>query len=124
MPAGEPLTKPEHLRPVEKPSASAWLAKRPFALAAGILGIIAFTVVWISQGEVWTTPDWRISVPGFAVTAIASIVSLARREKHGYWIWGIGLALAAASIVLGWFLMIAIIIGAVAVLMAILQAIL
>jgi hypothetical protein len=120
---GESLSKPDHLRPVEKTSAGAWLAKRPAALVAGVFGVVAFTIVWILQGETWTTPDWRITVPGFLATAIASIVSLARREPRGYWIWGIGLALAAASIVLGWFLMVAIVIGAAAVLIVILHAI-
>jgi hypothetical protein len=118
------LSKPEHLKPVEPMTAGAWLAKRPAALAAAILGVVSFLVVAISQGEVWATPDWRVSVPGFVVTAIVSAVSLARREPRGYWIWGIGLALAAAAIVLGWFLMVAIIIGAAAVLMVILHALL
>ena len=116
------LSKPDHLKPVEPQSAGAWLAKRPAALAAGVLGALAFLVVAISQGEVWATPDWRISVPGFAATAIASLISLARREPRGYWIWGIGLALAGAAIVLGWFLMVAIIIAAAAVLILILHA--
>ena len=115
------LSKPDHLKPVEPQSAGAWLARRPAALAAAVLGVIAFLVVAISQGEVWATPDWRISVPGFVATAIASIVSLARREP-GYWLWGLGLALAGCAIVLGWFLMVAIIVAAAAVLILILHA--
>ncbi len=117
-----PLEKPEHLRPVAV-STSSWLAQRKAALAAGVLGLVSFIVAAIAQGQVWATPDWRVSVPGFVLTAIAAAVSLARREPDGYWLWAIGLALAAAAIVLGWFLMIAIVIGAAAVLILILHAV-
>lgn len=120
----EPLEKPDHLRPVETPTAAAWLARRKVAVLAAVLGVVSFLIVAVSQGEVWATPDWRLSVPGFVATAIASIVSLARREPGGYWIWGVGLALAAAAIVLGWFLMVAIIVAAAAVLILILHALL
>jgi hypothetical protein len=119
---GEPLEKPDHLRPVDETSAVAWLARRKAAVAAGVLGVLSFCVVAIVQPELWTTPDWRLSVSGFVLTAIASAVSLARREPRGYWIWALGLALAAAAIVLGWFLMVAVIIGAAAVLILILHA--
>jgi hypothetical protein len=119
----EPLTKPEHLRPVEATGASAWLARRKAAVVAGVLGVASFCVVAIVQHELWATPDWRVSLPGFALTAVASAVSLARREPRGYWIWALGLALAGASIVLGWFLMIAVIVGAAAVLILILHAV-
>jgi len=117
-----PLDKPDHLR-AEDTSALGWLAQRKAATAAAALGLVSFLVVAIAQGEVWATPDWRLSVPGFVLAAIASAVSLARRERDGYWLWAIGLALAAAAIVLGWFLMIAIVIGAAAVLILILHAV-
>lgn len=120
----EPLEKPDHLRPAETPTAAAWLARRKLAVVAAALGLLSFLIVAISQGEIWATPDWRVSVPGFALTAIVSILSLARREPGGYWIWGLGLALAAAAIVLGWFLMVAIIVAAAAVLILILHALL
>ena len=117
-----PLEKPVHLQPQDG-SAWGWLAQRKAATAAAALGLVSFLVVAIAQGEVWATPDWRVSVPGFVVTAIVSAISLARRERNGYWLWAIGLALAAAAIVLGWFLMIAIVIGAAAVLILILHAV-
>lgn len=116
------MEKPSHLAPAD-PSASSWLASRPAALAAGALGLIAFIVVAIASGELGATPDWRISVPGFALTAIASIASIARKERGGYLLWMIGLALAAASLVLGWFLMVAIVIGVAVVAVLILHAI-
>jgi hypothetical protein len=117
-----PLEKPDHLKP-EATSAPAWLAQRKAATSAAVLGLVSFLVVAITQGEVWATPDWRISVPGFVLTAVVSAASLARRERNAYWLWGLGLALAAAAIVLGWFLMIAIVIGAAAVLILILHAV-
>ena len=109
-----PLTKPEHLRLAPERS--------PFAIAALALGIVAFAVVCVSQREMWSTPDWRFSVPGFALTAIVSLVSLARREK-AFGLWIVGLALAAASLVLGWFLMVAIVVAVAAILMLILHTV-
>jgi hypothetical protein len=115
-----PLEKPAHLRPTaDEP----WLARRKAAVAALGLGVAAFLVVAIGQGQLSTTPDWRLSVPGFVATAIAAAVSLARREPGGYWLWALGLGLAAASLVLGWFLMIAIVIGATVAVILILHAV-
>ncbi len=118
-----PLEKPEHLKPVADTAALGWLAQRKAATAAAALGLLSFLVVAITQGAVWATPDWRISVPGFVLTAIAAAISLARREPQGYWLWAIGLALAAAAIVLGWFLMVALVIAAAAILILILHAV-
>ena len=113
------LTKPAHLQP---PDEGRWLARNPAAAIAGLLGVVAFVVVAIAQGEVWATPDWRLSVPLFAATAIAAVASLARRER-AYWLWALGVGLAGAAIVLGWFLMFAIIVGAAVVLILILHAV-
>jgi hypothetical protein len=97
-----------------------WIGKHYGGFAALVVGIVSFAVVAIVQDPMWTTPDWRLSVPGFVATAIASFVALRRREgAHALWI--IGLGLAAASLVLGWFLMLAIVIGAAAVLMLLLH---
>ncbi len=85
--------------------------------------MLSFIIVAISQGELWSTPDWRISVPCFAITAIASLVSIARKERGAYPLWTIGLGLAAAALVLGWFLMLAIVIGATVVVLLILHAV-
>ena len=97
--------------------------QRPFALAAFALGLISFIVVAISQQEsLWSTPDWRISAPGFAVTAIAALVSLARRE-HGPGFWALGIGMAGAALVLGWFMMLAIVIAVTLLLMVILSTV-
>ncbi len=119
----EPLTKPDHLQPTEEESAGAWIARRKFAFAAGVIGVLSFLVVAIAQRD-WETPDWRISLPGFVLAAIASGMSLARREPKGYWVWGLGLGIAAAAIVLPWFFMFAVVVAGAALLMMILHAIL
>jgi hypothetical protein len=116
-----PLTKPEHLRDVPS-TRRAWLAQRPAALAALALGVLAFIVVAATQQVVWATPDWRISVPAFAVTAIAALVSIYRRERASR-LWLAGLGFAAAALVLGWFLMLAIVIGATLLLMLIISTV-
>ena len=108
------MEKPDHLRSA-RPS-------RPAAVAALVLGVVAFAVCAITQQGLWSTPDWRISVPAFALTAFAAIASLARREK-AYAFWIVGLCLAAAAVVLGWFLMVAIVIAVAAVLILILHSV-
>jgi hypothetical protein len=119
-----PLEKPDHLHaPAEGEEASfgAWLAKRKFATAAGVLGVLSFLAVAITTTD-WEHPDWRVSVPGLVLTVIASLVSLARREPKGYFVWGVGLALAGLSVVLGWFLMMAIVVAGVVLAVLILNA--
>ena len=103
-----PLRKPEHLRAAT--TTRGYLATRPAGLAALALGVLAFIVVAITQNQIGTTPDWRISVPGFALTAAATIVSLVRREL-AQMLWLVGLGLAAASLVFGWFVLLAIVLG-------------
>jgi len=116
-----PLTKPAHLRDIPS-TRTEWLAKRPAAVATLALGLLTFVIVLVAQRELWSTPDWRLTVPGFAITALASLVSLFRRERApGLWL--VGLGLAAAALVLGWFLMLAIVIGATVVLILILHSV-
>jgi hypothetical protein len=117
-----PLTRPDHLRPAGI-SRWAWLARRPAGAAAAILGLAAFIVVAVAQPTLWATPDWRLSVPGVAAAAIAALVSIARREHAAYPLWLAGLGLAAAALVLGWFLMLAIVIGVTVVLIFVLHVV-
>jgi hypothetical protein len=117
-----PLVKPSHLRPAD-PSRRAWLARRPAGAIAAALGAIAFVVAAVAQPEVWATPDHRLTVPGLAATAIAALISLARRER-AYPLWLVGLGLATAALALGWFLMLAIVIGATVVAIVILHTVL
>ena len=58
----------------------------------------------------------------FAATVVASAISALRRETGAYPLWLIGLGLAGAATVLGWFLMMAIVVGATLVLILILHA--
>ncbi|MBV8760667.1 MAG: hypothetical protein JO257_25465 [Deltaproteobacteria bacterium] len=111
------LDKPEHLRPDGD-----WLARHVAGVVALALGAVAFLVVAITQEPLWSTPDPRISVPGFVATAIAATASIARRER-AYPLWLGGIGLAGAALVLGWFLMLAVIIAATAVLILILHSV-
>jgi hypothetical protein len=116
------LARPAHLR-AASPSRWAWLARRPAGLAAAVLGLAAFVAVAVSQPHLWATPDWRLSVPGAAVTGLAALISLARREHGAYPLWLAGLGLAGAALVLGWFLMLAIVVAVTAALILILHAV-
>ena len=112
-----PLSKPDHL----SPQRGEWLAAHAASAAALALGVLAFVVVAVTQSHVWATPDWRISVPGLALTAVAVIASFARREKS-YGVALAGLGFAGAAAVLGWFLMLAIVVGVIALVILILHA--
>lgn len=111
------LPRPDHLRPDAD-----WLGTHAAGAASLALGIAAFIVVAVTQDQLWSTPDPRISVPAFALTAAAAGISLARRER-AYPLWLAGLGLAGAALVLGWFLMLAIIVGATAILILILHSV-
>lgn len=116
-----PLAKPAHLSDVPK-SPKEWLAARPIGLVALVLGVIAFAVAAVVNDPMWSTPDWRITVPGFVLTGIAAAASIARKER-AWGLWLVGIGLAGAALVLGWFLLLAIVIGATAVLMLILNSV-
>jgi hypothetical protein len=115
------LAKSEHLRPVAV-SRKKWIKQRPFALAACVLGIASFIFVSVMQVEFWSTPDWRYSVPGFGATALCALISLIRRER-GPGFWALGLGIAGAALVLGWFMMLGIVIGAMFLLMVIISTV-
>ena len=116
------MEKPDHLRPATAPvSRTEWMRTHAAGLVALGLGLVAFALAAMTQHGVWSSPDWRVSVPGFVVTLAASVASLVRREKS-WLLWPIGLGLAAAAIVLGWFLMIMVIVGATLIVMLIVHA--
>jgi hypothetical protein len=114
-----PLTKPDHL---DGQIRHEWLIKHAAGVAALVLGALAFIVVAISQDQMWAQPDWRISVPAFALTAVAALAAIYRKE-HSSTYWLLGLGLAGAALVLGWILMLAIIIGATALLILIFHSV-
>lgn len=117
-----PLTRPEYLHPALG-SRWAWLARRPAGVAAAVLGLAAFIAVAVAQPTLWSTPDWHLSVPGLAAAAIAALISIARREHAAYPLWLAGLGLAGAALVLGWFLLLAIVLGATLAVILILHAV-
>jgi len=117
-----PLTKPDHLRP-EVGSRWVWIARRPAGMAAAVLGLFAFVVIAAAQPTLWSTPDWHLSVPAVAATAIAALISVARREHAAYPLWIAGLGLAIAALALGWFLLLAVVLGATVVVILILHAV-
>jgi len=119
-----PLIKPAHLAPGGHAAPGAgWLVPRIAGLATLALGLIAFVLVAVTQRQVLDQPDWRISVPCFVATAIAAAGSLARREHAHALVLG-GLGLAAAALVLGWFMLLAIVIAALIAVILVLHAVL
>jgi hypothetical protein len=100
----------------------------PFALAhlAGLialgLGAVGFLVVALAQDKLWSDPDYRIAVPFLIATAIAAGASIFRRE--GMWALPmVGLGLAAAAMVLGWFVILAAVVLATVVVIVILHSV-
>ncbi len=105
------LAKPEHLSTE---------TRRIAATVALVLGIATLVVVLVLQDHLWSTPDWRVSVPPLVATAGAGLASVVRRER-AYPLWLAGLGIAAAAAVIGWFLMLAVVIGVTVLLIAILH---
>jgi len=110
--------------PLERAAASgprsSWLARHPAGLAALGLGVAAFAVVALTADKLWATPDWRLTVPLLVVTAAAATVSLVRREGAPA-LPLLGVGLAAAAVVLGWFLITAIVVAATGVVLLLLS---
>src|SRR6185437_13656806 len=93
-------------RATEPPSRRGWLGAHAFGLGALALGVAAFLTVSLTAKAVWATPDWRISVPFFGAAAC----SIMRRER-AIALPLLGVGLAGAAVVLGWFLVTAIVVG-------------
>src|SRR5262245_39555655 len=92
-----------------------WLAAHALGLAALVVGAVGFVVVALRQDRLWSTPDWRITVPFFVATLVFTAAGLARRERQP-WLALLGVGLAAIALVLGWFLVMAIIVAVTALL--------
>ena len=97
-------------RATEPPPRHGWLGAHAFGLAALAIGVIGFLVVALTAKPLWATPDWRLSVPFLIATVVAAAASLIRRER-AVALPLLGVALAAAAVVLGWFLVTAIVVG-------------
>lgn len=111
-PASPPLPRPDHLAPGgARPDAARWLLDHAAGLSALLLGALAFIVVTVRQRELWSQPDFRLTVPFFVATLVATAIAFARKEKS-YALPLLGLGLAAATLVLGWFFLVAAVIVA------------
>jgi hypothetical protein len=97
-------------RATEPPTRPRWFAAHVGGLIALALGVTGFVVVSLTARELWATPDWRISVPFLIATVAAAVVSLVRRER-AIVLPLLGVGFAAAAVVLGWFLLTAIVVG-------------
>jgi hypothetical protein len=110
VPSQQPpsLQRPDHLDPAPPASGRqlAWLLDHAAGLTSLVVGAVAFLVVTISQREFWAQPSWRLTVPFFVVTLAVTAVAFVRKEKS-YALPLLGLGLAAATLVLGWFFLIA-----------------
>ena len=100
----------------------AWFAAHAAGLIALALGVIGFLVTSLSQEKFWTTPSWKLTVPFLVVTAAAAAVSIARKER-ALALPLLGVGLAAAAMVLGWFLIMGIVVGVTALIILVLSAV-
>ena len=111
------------LRPASAPApeaAGAWAARHALGLAALVVGAVGFVVTFMVQDPLWSMPDARLTVPFFGLALVLAVVSVARKE--GTLLLPItGLALAALAVVLGWFLVMAIIVAVAALLILIMS---
>jgi hypothetical protein len=97
-------------RATEPPTRRSWFVQHTAGLATLALGVTAFLVVSLTAPRIWATPDWRISVPFLLATTGLAVLSLVRRER-AVALPLLGVGLAAAAVVLGWFLLTAIVVG-------------
>ena len=115
------LDKPAHL--VSETGRSTWAHGRMAGAVTLGLGLLSFMIVAMTSNGIGSVPDWRISVPAFVITCFGAVASIARKEQGAYPLWLLGLGLAGVAIVLGWFLIVAIVVAATAILMLILHAV-
>jgi len=113
---------PAPLRPATAAAPGGWLGQHVVGLIGLVIGAVGFVVVSLTQEQFWSQPDWRLTVPLFALTVVAMVVSLARREPTPA-LPLIGVGLAAITLVLGWFLVMAGIVLVTALLILILSAV-
>ncbi|MBK9036395.1 MAG: hypothetical protein IPL61_34965 [Myxococcales bacterium] len=117
----DPPLRPSTAAPPAAPEAAGqWLTRHALGLAALVVGAVGFVITFMFQDPLWSMPDHRLTVPFFGVALVLAVVSVARRE--GNLILPItGLALAALATVLGWFLVMAVIVGVAAIVILIMS---
>ncbi len=116
--------EPEAQRPL-KPATAApgnWFAQHAIGLGTLVIGALAIVVATLRQDALWTMPDWRMTVPFFVAAGVGTVVSIARRE--GLPVLPLaGLGLAAVTLVLGWFLVMAAIVVVTAIIILIMSTV-
>lgn len=109
-PASPPsgLARPDHLdASAARPGDGArWFLHHAAGLSALVIGAVAFIVVTTSQRQFWAQPDFRLTVPFFIAALVATAIAFARKETS-YALPLLGLGLAAVTMVLGWFFIVA-----------------
>lgn len=110
------------MRPATPPAPANFFVQHALGLAAIAIGLVAFVVAIITQDAFWSKPDWRVTVPFLVAAAAVAGVSIARRE--GMTVLPLaGVGLAAVSVVLGWFLVMAAIVVVTAIIILIMSAV-
>lgn len=99
-----------------------WLAAHAIGLATLVLGVVGFLVTSLTQEKFWATPSWKLTVPFVVLTVVGAVLSIARRERT-LALPLLGVGLAAAAMVLGWFLIMGIVIVATALVILVLSAV-
>jgi hypothetical protein len=110
------------LRPATRTASPNFFAQHALGLAAIVIGLAAIVEATFTQDALWTLPDWRITVPFFVAAGAATVVSFVRKEGMPVLPLA-GLGLAAVSVVLGWFLVMAAIAVVTAIIILIMSAV-
>jgi hypothetical protein len=116
----DPSLRPASTTVAAPEPAAQWLARHATGLAALVVGAVGFVVTFMVQDPLWSSPDHRLTVPFFGLALVLAVVSVARRE--GTLVLPIaGVALAALAMVLGWFLVMAMIVAVAAIVILIMS---
>ena len=117
-----PLAGPAIQREAAPAPQLAWFAAHLAGLIALVLGVTGFLITSLTQEQFWQTPSWKITVPFLVATVAAAAVSFVRKER-ALALPLLGVGLAAAAMVLGWFLIMGIVVAVTALVILILSAV-
>lgn len=119
MSTPDPSLRPATAAAGPEPAAQ-WVAKNATGLAALVVGAVGFVVTFMVQDPLWSMPDHRLTIPFFGLALVLAVVSVARRESTLV-LPVAGVALAALAMVLGWFLVMALIVAVAAIVILIMS---
>lgn len=124
-PVSSPLIEREAGRASTRPAgskAALWAVAHAASLVTLALGVVAFIVAAALQNDLWAQPSLKLTIPFLVVTVAAAVVSFARGERAVI-LPLLGVALAAAAMVLGWFLVMGIVVVVAAIIIFILSSV-